>query len=162
MENAAVNSRSLMSLLILGTRPRTLPAAIVPVCVGVATVENLEGSMWWKIALAAIVSLSLQIAVNYANDYSDGIKGTDTDRVGPLRLVGSGVASASSVKKAAFIAFGVAGVAGLSLAFMTTFWLLLVGACAIVAAWTYTGGPRPYGYAGLGEVFVFVFFGHGN
>jgi 1,4-dihydroxy-2-naphthoate octaprenyltransferase len=97
--------------------------------------------------------------VNYANDYSDGIKGTDADRVGPLRLVGSGVASASSVKRAALIAFGVAGAAGLSLAFMTTIWLLLVGACAIVAAWTYTGGPRPYGYAGLGEVFVFVFFG---
>jgi 1,4-dihydroxy-2-naphthoate octaprenyltransferase len=106
-----------------------------------------------------IVSLALQVGVNYANDYSDGIKGTDAVRVGPLRLVGSGVASASSVKRAAFVAFGVAGVSGLVLASVTTWWLLVVGAAAIIAAWTYTGGPRPYGYAGLGEVFVFVFFG---
>jgi 1,4-dihydroxy-2-naphthoate octaprenyltransferase len=124
-----------------------------------AACASADSPVWWRVSLALVVSLALQVGVNYANDYSDGIKGTDADRVGPLRLVGSGVASASSVKKAAFIAFGIAGVAGLSLAFMTTFWLLLVGACAIVAAWTYTGGPRPYGYAGLGEVFVFVFFG---
>ena len=143
---------------VLGSRPRTLPAAVVPVMVGAAC-ASADSPVWWRVSLALLVSLALQVGVNYANDYSDGIKGTDADRVGPLRLVGSGVASASSVKKAAFIAFGVAGVAGLSLAFMTTFWLLLVGACAIVAAWTYTGGPRPYGYAGLGEVFVFVFFG---
>jgi len=143
---------------VLGSRPRTLPAAVVPVMVGAAC-ASADSPVWWRVSLALLVSLTLQVGVNYANDYSDGIKGTDADRVGPLRLVGSGVASASSVKGAAFIAFGVAGVAGLSLAFMTTFWLLLVGACAIVAAWTYTGGPRPYGYAGLGEVFVFVFFG---
>ena len=143
---------------VLGSRPRTLPAAVVPVMVGAAC-ASADSPVWWRVSLALLVSLALQVGVNYANDYSDGIKGTDADRVGPLRLVGSGVASASSVKKAALIAFGVAGVAGLSLAFMTTFWLLLVGACAIVAAWTYTGGPRPYGYAGLGEVFVFVFFG---
>jgi 1,4-dihydroxy-2-naphthoate octaprenyltransferase len=143
---------------VVGSRPRTLPAAVVPVMVGAAC-ASADSPVWWRVSLALLVSLALQVGVNYANDYSDGIKGTDADRVGPLRLVGSGVASASSVKKAAFIAFGVAGVAGLSLAFMTTFWLLLVGACAIVAAWTYTGGPRPYGYAGLGEVFVFVFFG---
>ena len=143
---------------VLGSRPRTLPAAVVPVMVGAAC-ASADSPVWWRVSLALLVSLALQVGVNYANDYSDGIKGTDAERVGPLRLVGSGVASASSVKKAAFIAFGVAGVAGLSLAFMTTFWLLLVGACAIVAAWTYTGGPRPYGYAGLGEVFVFVFFG---
>jgi 1,4-dihydroxy-2-naphthoate octaprenyltransferase len=143
---------------VVGSRPRTLPAAVVPVMVGAAC-ASADSPVWWRVSLALVVSLALQVGVNYANDYSDGIKGTDADRVGPLRLVGSGVASASSVKKAAFIAFGVAGVAGLSLAFMTTFWLLLVGACAIVAAWTYTGGPRPYGYAGLGEVFVFVFFG---
>ena len=143
---------------VLGSRPRTLPAAVVPVMVGAAC-ASADSPVWWRVSLALLVSLALQVGVNYANDYSDGIKGTDADRVGPLRLVGSGVASASSVKKAAFIAFGVAGVAGLSLAFMTTFWLLLVGACAIVADWTYTGGPRPYGYAGLGEVFVFVFFG---
>jgi 1,4-dihydroxy-2-naphthoate octaprenyltransferase len=143
---------------VVGSRPRTLPAAVVPVMVGAAC-ASADSPVWWRVSLALLVSLALQVGVNYANDYSDGIKGTDTDRVGPLRLVGSGVASASSVKKAAFIAFGIAGVAGLSLAFMTTLWLLLVGACAIVAAWTYTGGPRPYGYAGLGEVFVFVFFG---
>lgn len=143
---------------VVGSRPRTLPAAVVPVMVGAAC-ASADSPVWWRVSLALVVSLALQVGVNYANDYSDGIKGTDADRVGPLRLVGSGVASASSVKKAAFIAFGIAGVAGLSLAFMTTFWLLLVGTCAIVAAWTYTGGPRPYGYAGLGEVFVFVFFG---
>jgi 1,4-dihydroxy-2-naphthoate polyprenyltransferase len=143
---------------VLGSRPKTLPAAVVPVMVGAAS-ASADSPVWWRVSLALLVSLALQVGVNYANDYSDGIKGTDADRVGPLRLVGSGIASASSVKNAAYIAFGVAGLAGLSLAFMTTFWLLLVGACAIVAAWTYTGGPRPYGYAGLGEVFVFVFFG---
>jgi 1,4-dihydroxy-2-naphthoate octaprenyltransferase len=143
---------------IVGSRPRTLPAAVVPVMVGAAC-ASADSPVWWRVCLALLVSLALQVGVNYANDYSDGIKGTDNDRVGPLRLVGSGVASASSVKRAAFIALGIAGVAGLSLAMMTSLWLLVVGACAIVAAWTYTGGPRPYGYAGLGEVFVFVFFG---
>ena len=115
--------------------------------------------MWWKIALAAVVSLSLQIAVNYANDYSDGIRGTDDARVGPLRLVGSGLVPAGVVKRAAFVMLGVAAVAGLVLAIFSSLWILLIGVCAMVAAWTYTGGPRPYGYAGLGEVFVFVFFG---
>jgi 1,4-dihydroxy-2-naphthoate octaprenyltransferase len=143
---------------VVGSRPRTLPAAVVPVMVGAAC-ASADSPVWWRVSLALLVSLALQVGVNYANDYSDGIKGTDNDRVGPLRLVGSGAASASSVKRAAFIALGIAGVAGLSLALMTTLWLLVVGACAIVAAWTYTGGPRPYGYAGLGEVFVFVFFG---
>lgn len=143
---------------VLGARPRTLPAAVVPVMVGAAC-ASANHAVWWRASLAMIVSLALQVGVNYANDYSDGIKGTDAVRVGPLRLVGSGVASASSVKRAAFVAFGVAGVAGLVLASVTTWWLLLVGAAAIIAAWTYTGGPRPYGYAGLGEVFVFVFFG---
>jgi len=159
MENNEENSRSLISLLILGSRPRTLPAAVVPVCVGVATIENLELSMWWKIVLAALVSVSLQIAVNYANDYSDGIKGTDDARVGPLRLVGSGLLPASTVKKAAIAMLSVAAVAGVFLAVSSSLWILLVGFSAMVAAWTYTGGPRPYGYAGLGEVFVFVFFG---
>ena len=140
-----------------GARPKTLLAAIAPVLVG----TSLAGVSFNPVRalLALIVSLALQIAVNYANDYSDGIKGTDAVRVGPLRLVGSGVAKASDVKRAAFIALGVAAIAGLVLAFVTTFWLLAVGAAAILAAWTYTGGPRPYGYAGLGEVFVFVFFG---
>jgi len=111
------------------------------------------------LSLAAIVSLSLQVGVNYANDYSDGVRGTDDDRVGPMRLVGSGAATASAVKMAALIALGIAGLAGLVLALVTTWVLLVVGAAAMVAAWTYTGGPRPYGYAGLGEVFVFLFFG---
>jgi 1,4-dihydroxy-2-naphthoate octaprenyltransferase len=115
--------------------------------------------MWWRAILAGIVSLALQVGVNYANDYSDGVKGTDAVRVGPLRLVGSGAAKASHVKTAAFLMFGIAACVGLALAVMTTMWLVLVGAAAILAAWTYTGGPRPYGYAGWGEVFVFVFFG---
>jgi 1,4-dihydroxy-2-naphthoate octaprenyltransferase len=115
--------------------------------------------MWWKIVLAAIVSLCLQIAVNYANDYSDGIKGTDNDRVGPMRLVGSGLVSAKIVQRAALLMLLVAGVAGLVLAMSSSLWILLIGAGAMIAAWTYTGGPRPYGYAGFGEIFVFVFFG---
>jgi 1,4-dihydroxy-2-naphthoate octaprenyltransferase len=115
--------------------------------------------MWWKIVLAAIVSLCLQIAVNYANDYSDGIKGTDNERVGPMRLVGSGLVSAKIVQRAALLMLLVAGVAGLVLAMSSSLWILLIGAGAMIAAWTYTGGPRPYGYAGFGEIFVFVFFG---
>ncbi len=115
--------------------------------------------MWWRAAPALLVSLSLQVGVNYANDYSDGIRGTDAVRVGPARLVGSGLAAPSSVKKAALAAFAVAAVAGLALAAVTSWWLLLVGAAALLAGWGYTGGPKPYGYLGLGEVFVFVFFG---
>jgi 1,4-dihydroxy-2-naphthoate octaprenyltransferase len=144
---------------VLGARPRTLPAAIVPVLVGAACANSADAPIWWRIGLTAIVSLALQIGVNYANDYSDGVKGTDNVRVGPLRLVGSGVASAASVKRGAFLMFLVAAVAGSALALLTSLWLIVVGCAAIVAAWTYTGGPRPYGYAGLGEVFVFVFFG---
>ena len=144
---------------VIGARPRTLPAAIVPVLVGVACASGAAVPIWWRAILAGIVSLALQVGVNYANDYSDGVKGTDAVRVGPLRLVGSGAAKASHVKQAAFLMFGIAACVGLALAVMTTMWLVLVGAAAIVAAWTYTGGPRPYGYAGWGEVFVFVFFG---
>ena len=144
---------------VLGARPRTLPAAIVPVLVGAACANSAAAPIWGRLGLTATVSLALQIGVNYANDYSDGVKGTDNVRVGPLRLVGSGVASAASVKKAAFLMFLVAAVAGSVLALLTSLWLIVVGCAAIVAAWTYTGGPRPYGYAGLGEVFVFVFFG---
>ena len=155
--------KSKLSLWLAGARPRTLPAAVVPVLVGAAcAVGGNEGGVtpaWWRLVLAAIVSLALQVGVNYANDYSDGVKGTDAQRVGPMRLVGSGTFSASSVKRAAFMALGVAAVAGLVLALVTTLWLLLVGGAALVAAWFYTGGPRPYGYMGLGEVFVFVFFG---
>lgn len=144
---------------MIGARPRTLPAALVPVAVGGACASASADAVWWRISLALIVSLALQVGVNYANDYSDGVKGTDSVRVGPLRLVGSGVASASAVKRAALICFGVAAIAGLVLAVQTSLWLILVGIAAIISAWTYTGGPLPYGYAGLGEVFVFIFFG---
>jgi 1,4-dihydroxy-2-naphthoate octaprenyltransferase len=115
--------------------------------------------VWWKALLALVVALALQVAVNYANDYSDGIRGTDDDRVGPLRLTGSRLTTPGAVKRAAFGAFGVAGVAGLALAASTSWWLVAVGVLCILAAWYYTGGERPYGYAGLGEVMVFVFFG---
>ncbi len=144
---------------VAGARPRTLPAAVVPVAVGAASAAGADSAVWWRGFVALVVSLALQVGVNYANDYSDGVKGTDTKRVGPLRLVGSQLASPKAVKRAAFAALAVAGVAGLVLAAVTTWWLVAVGAVSMVAAWTYTGGPRPYGYAGLGEVFVFVFFG---
>ena len=144
---------------VIGARPRTLPAAVVPVLVGVACASGAAVPIWWRGVLAGVVSLALQVGVKYANDYSDGVKGTDAVRVGPLRLVGSGAAKAAHVKRAAFLMFGIAACVGLALAVMTTMWLVLVGAAAILAAWTYTGGPRPYGYAGWGEVFVFVFFG---
>ena len=144
---------------VLGARPRTLPAAVVPVAVGAACAAGLAGDCWWRAALSLVVSLALQVGVNYANDYSDGIRGTDDVRVGPPRLVGSGLASPKSVKRAALGAFGTAAVAGLILATQTSWWLLAVGAAALLAGWFYTGGPKPYGYLGLGEVFVFVFFG---
>ena len=141
------------------SRPRTLPAAVAPVLVGTGAGFALGGFSWLRGGLALIVSLALQVGVNYSNDYSDGIRGTDADRVGPTRLVGSGLARPSSVKKAAFACFGVAGAAGLILAALTSWWLLPVGVAAGAAAWFYTGGPKPYGYAGFGEIFVFVFFG---
>ncbi len=144
---------------MLGARPRTLPAAIVPVALGAGAAAGDGGAVWWRLPLALVVSLALQVGVNYANDYSDGVRGTDDARVGPLRLVASGLVAPGAVKRAAFIAFGIAAVAGLILAAATTWWLLAVGAASILAAWFYTGGPRPYGYAGLGELFVFVFFG---
>jgi 1,4-dihydroxy-2-naphthoate octaprenyltransferase len=144
---------------VLGARPRTLPAAVVPVALGAAAAAGEPDARWWTVALALVVSLALQVGVNYANDYSDGVRGTDEVRVGPVRLVGSGLASASAVKRAAFAAFGVAAVAGLVLAAATSWWLLAVGVASILAGWFYTGGSNPYGYLGLGEVFVFVFFG---
>jgi 1,4-dihydroxy-2-naphthoate octaprenyltransferase len=192
----------------LGARPRTLPAALVPVVVGTAVAHPLhhvgvvvaqflnpnhslaialgkgvtvttappgasayastvivhfpQGSpagFWWRALGALVVALAIQIGTNYANDYSDGIRGTDDVRVGPVRLTATGLASPSAVKRAALAAFGVAAVAGLALAWATSWWILLVGAACFLAGWFYTGGPRPYGYAGLGEVFVFVFFG---
>ncbi|MEP9362403.1 1,4-dihydroxy-2-naphthoate polyprenyltransferase [Nocardioides sp. CN2-186] len=144
---------------LAGARPRTLPAAVSPVVAGTGVAAYVDGSVWWKALLALVVSLALQVAVNYANDYSDGVRGTDADRVGPMRLVGSGTASPSAVKRAAFLAFGVAGVAGLVLAATTAWWLVAVGVVCVLAAWFYTGGSKPYGYLGLGEVMVFVFFG---
>jgi 1,4-dihydroxy-2-naphthoate octaprenyltransferase len=149
-----------MNRWIVGARPRTLPAAVVPVAVGAAAaVGEPTDIVWWRVTAALLVSFALQVGVNYANDYSDGIRGTDDVRVGPTRLVASGLASASAVKRAALLAFAVAAVAGLAVALSTSLVLVLVGAAAIAAGWFYTGGPKPYGYLGLGEVFVFVFFG---
>jgi 1,4-dihydroxy-2-naphthoate polyprenyltransferase len=136
-----------------------LPAAVVPVALGASAAVGAGAVVWWRVALALVVSLSLQVGVNYANDYSDGVRGTDDVRIGPVRLVASGLASPGSVKRAALVAFGVAAVAGLAIALDTSLWLLAVGAAAIAAGWFYTGGPKPYGYLGLGELFVFVFFG---
>ena len=141
----------------MGARPRTLPAAIAPVLV--ATTLAGSDADFAMAGLALVVSLALQVGVNYANDYSDGIKGTDDNRIGPTRLVASGLASAKSVKQAAFISFAVAAAVGLVLAYSTSLWLVAVGAAAIFAAWTYTGSKRPYGYLGLGEISVFLFFG---
>lgn len=148
-----------MRLWVAGARPRTLPAALVPVAVGAACAAGTPDVAWWRVTLAAVVSLALQVGVNYANDYSDGVRGTDADRVGPLRLVGSGLVEPQRVKRAAMSSLVVACCAGLVLALLTTLWLVVVGLSAVLAAWFYTGGPRPYGYAGLGELFVFVFFG---
>jgi 1,4-dihydroxy-2-naphthoate polyprenyltransferase len=174
---------------VLGARPRTLPAALVPVLVGTAaahpwsrhvgTVTRISAggavasrvvihfrppaglgvNAWWCALGALVVALAIQVGTNYANDYSDGIRGTDDVRVGPVRLVATGLASPGAVKRAALMAFGVAGVVGLGLAWATSWWVLAVGAACLAAGWFYTGGPRPYGYAGLGEAFVFVFFG---
>ncbi|MCB1031237.1 MAG: 1,4-dihydroxy-2-naphthoate octaprenyltransferase, partial [Acidimicrobiales bacterium] len=152
-----------MNIWVAGARPRTLPAAVVPVAVGTACAvgEVPGGLIWWRFGAAMIVALALQVATNYANDYSDGIRGTDSDenRVGPVRLVGQGLATPGEVKRATLMAFGVAGVFGTALAISVGPELFVVGAAAIAAGWFYTGGPRPYGYAGMGEVFVFVFFG---
>lgn len=143
-----------------GARPRTLPAAFSPVIAGSAVAAYFGGFEPLRALLALVVALALQIGVNYANDYSDGIRGTDDDRVGPFRLTGSGSTAPANVKRAAFACFGVAAVAGLALVALSgLWWLLLVGVACIAAAWYYTGGEHPYGYAGLGEVFVFVFFG---
>ena len=142
-----------------GARPRTFPAAVAPVLAGTAVAAYVDAVVWWKALLALVVSLALQVGVNYANDYSDGVRGTDSARVGPMRLVGSGAAAPGAVKRAAFVAFGVAAAAGLVLAASTAWWLVALGAVCVVAAWFYTGGSRPYGYLGLGEVMVFVFFG---
>jgi 1,4-dihydroxy-2-naphthoate octaprenyltransferase len=152
-------SLSPVQIWIAGARPRTLPAAVAPVVAGTGAAAFADSVVWWKALLALGVSVALQIGVNYANDYSDGIKGTDDDRVGPLRLVGSGLVPAQRVKAAALLFLGMGAALGFVLAATTTWWLLLVGVVALGAAWTYTGGPSPYGYRALGEVSVFLFFG---
>ncbi|MDO5501886.1 MAG: 1,4-dihydroxy-2-naphthoate polyprenyltransferase [Actinomycetia bacterium] len=145
---------------LAGARPRTLPAAVAPVLIGTGAAMVLQRHSFGLALLALVVAVSLQIGVNYANDYSDGIRGTDADRAGPDRLVGGGRAKAENVKIAAFGFFFIAALAGLALVALSSAWvLLLVGALAILAAWRYTGGENPYGYRGLGEVYVFVFFG---
>lgn len=144
---------------IEGARPRTLPNAVAPVIAGTGAAAWLGSAVWWKAALALAVSVSLIIGVNYANDYSDGIRGTDDDRAGPLRLVGSKAAAPRAVLRAAVLSLAVAAVAGVALAVLSAPWLIAVGAACIAGAWLYTGGSRPYGYAGFGEIAVFVFFG---
>lgn len=142
-----------------GARPRTWPNAFAPVLVGSAAAALADGFVWWQAILALVVAWSFIVGVNYANDYSDGIRGTDDDRVGPLRLVGSGLARPTTVKRAAFGFLGLGGLAGLVLSATSAPWLILVGVACILAAWFYTGGRSPYGYRGFGEVAVFVFFG---
>lgn len=145
---------------VAGARPRTLPAAATPVIVGSGAAAHVDAFALLPALLALGVALALQVGVNYANDYSDGIRGTDLDRVGPMRLTASGAARAGEVRAAAFVAFGVAAVLGLVLCAVSGhWWLIAVGAVAILAGWYYTGGRNPYGYKGLGEVGVFVFFG---
>jgi 1,4-dihydroxy-2-naphthoate octaprenyltransferase len=150
-------AKSSLGIWVAGARPRTLPAAVAPVLVASA----LAGSAFNLVTacLALLVSLALQVGVNYANDYSDGIRGTDNDRIGPVRITADGLATPVRVRSAAFISFAVAACAGLGLAVATSWWLIAVGAISIAAAWGYTGGKNPYGYMGLGEIFVFIFFG---
>jgi 1,4-dihydroxy-2-naphthoate octaprenyltransferase len=149
-----------MNIWIAGARPRTLPAAIAPVLIGTSLINiDNQGINWVNALLALAVGLLLQIAVNYSNDYSDGIRGTDEVRVGPIRLVASGLATADKVKRAAILAYSLAAISGLVLALKTSPLLVLVGGIAIIAGWNYTGGKNPYGYSGFGEISVFIFFG---
>lgn len=145
-----------MNKWIVGARVKTLPAAVSPVIIGTSFANGID---WFKALLALIVSCALQVGVNYANDYSDGIRGTDTNRIGPTRLVASGLATASAVKNAAIISFVIAVIAGSILSMLSNWWLIIIGAISILAAWGYTGGKKPYGYLGFGELAVFVFFG---
>ncbi len=142
-----------------GARPRTLPNAIAPVIAGTGAAAWLDAAVWWKALLALLVAVAMIIGVNFANDYSDGIRGTDDVRAGPLRLVGSRLATPRAVLTAAVLSLGVAAAAGLVLAVASAPWLIAVGAACIAGAWLYTGGSKPYGYLGFGEVAVFVFFG---
>jgi len=157
---AATQAPTGLRLWLAGARPRTLGAAVAPVVVGTAAGSSAAGQLLvGRAALALVVALALQVGVNYANDYSDGVRGTDTNRVGPLRLTASGLVPAAAVRRAALVAFGLAAAAGLALSLIAEPWLVVVGAAAIGAAVLYTGGPRPYGYLGLGELMVLVFFG---
>lgn len=150
-----------MNRWVQGARPRTLPAAVVPVLVGTAAAagSGTDGIVWWRAVAAMVVAVAIQVATNYVNDYADGVRGTDDRRVGPVRLVASGLATASEVKLAALAAAAVAALAGLALAIAVGPELIVVGALSLAAGYFYTGGPSPYGYLGLGEVFVFLFFG---
>ena len=149
-----------LSQWVAGSRPRTLPAAVAPVAVGTGLAINADSLQTGRAVLALVVALALQVGVNFANDYSDGIRGTDNKRIGPVRLVCQELARPPVVRLAAFSAFGVACIAGLALVVATqAWWLLLVGVACVAAAWLYTGGPHPYGYHGLGEIFVLIFFG---
>jgi 1,4-dihydroxy-2-naphthoate octaprenyltransferase len=142
-----------------GARPKTLGAAVAPVLVGTAA-GTLDGRLnWWRAVAALVVAVALQVGVNYANDYSDGVRGTDKNRKGPVRLTATGLATPQAVKRAALISFAVAAVVGAVLSLVVNPWLLLIGAASLLAAVTYTGGPKPYGYIGLGEVMVLIFFG---
>ncbi len=143
---------------IAAARPRTLPAAAVPVAIGVACVRP-QAIEWLNAVLCLVVALALQIGTNYANDYSDGVRGTDEVRVGPFRLTASKLVSASAVRNAAFASFALGGVAGVVLASRTSWWMVAVGVSAVAAGWFYTGGPKPYGYFGFGELFVLIYFG---
>ncbi|WP_457148479.1 1,4-dihydroxy-2-naphthoate polyprenyltransferase [Mycobacterium sp. URHB0021] len=144
---------------IEGARPRTLPNAVAPVIAGTGAAAWLGAACWWRALLALVVALSMIVGVNYANDYSDGIRGTDDVRAGPLRLVGSKLAAPRSVLTAAVVSLGVAAVTGVVLAWFSAPWLIAVGVVCVAGAWLYTGGSKPYGYLGLGEIAVFVFFG---
>lgn len=144
---------------VSGARPRTLPNAVAPVVAGTGAAAWLGSAVWWKALLALAVTVALTVGVNYANDYSDGVRGTDDERAGPTRLVGSRLATPRSVLAAAVASLTVGAVAGLALALVSAPWLIAVGAVCIAGAWLYTGGSKPYGYAGFGEVAVFVFFG---
>ncbi|MBM6399913.1 1,4-dihydroxy-2-naphthoate polyprenyltransferase [Phycicoccus sonneratiae] len=149
-----------LSQWVAGARPRTLPAAVAPVVLGTAAALRVDAADAGHALLALLVALALQVGVNYANDYSDGIRGTDEVRAGPVRLVGQRLADPRNVRLAAFLSFGAAGVLGLALVALSQAWVMLpLGALAVLAAWRYTGGDNPYGYRGLGEVYVFVFFG---
>ncbi|MGL6237099.1 MAG: 1,4-dihydroxy-2-naphthoate polyprenyltransferase [Segniliparus sp.] len=142
-----------------GARPRTFPNAVAPVLLGSGAAAALGGFVWWKALLALVVSVGFIVGVNYANDYSDGVRGTDDNRVGPMRLVGSRAASPKAVLRAAVLSFAVACAAGIALAATSTWWLVALGACCLLAAWFYTGGSNPYGYQGFGEVAAFLCFG---